>query len=77
MAKYGIKGMIGGGAAPGGASDVVVHKWQEVQSEHGRDLELGGDLIISFSVYIADTHGASPSKSLDSGPRNASRCSDL
>ena len=55
MAKYGIKGMIGGGAAPGGASDVVVHKWQEVQAEHGRDLELGGNLIISFSVYIADT----------------------
>ena len=55
MAKYGIKGMIGGGAAPGGASDVVVHKWQEVQAEHGRELELGGDLIISFSVYIADT----------------------
>lgn len=55
MAKYGIKGMIGGGAAPGGASDQVVHKWQEVQAEHGRELELGGDLIISFSVYIADT----------------------
>ena len=55
MAKYDIKGMIGGGAAPGGASDQVVHKWQEVQAKHGRDLELGGDLIISFSVYIADT----------------------
>ena len=55
MAKYGIKGVIGGGAAPGGASDQVVYKWQEVQAEHGRELELGGDLIISFSVYIADS----------------------
>ena len=55
MAKYHIKGMIGGGAAPGGASDQVVHKWQEIQANHGRQLELGGDLIISFSVYIADT----------------------
>ncbi len=55
MAKYGIKGMIGGGAAPGGAADQVVRKWQEVQSQHGRELELGGDLVISFSVYIADS----------------------
>ena len=55
MAKYGIKGMIGGGAAPGGAADQVVQKWQEVQAQHGRDLELGGDLVISYTVYIADS----------------------
>lgn len=55
MAKYGIKGMIGGGAAPGGAADQVVEKWREVQAKHGRELELGGDLVISFSVHIADT----------------------
>ena len=50
MAKYGIKGMIGGGVA-----DQVVEKWREVQANHGREQELGGDLVISFSVYIADT----------------------
>ncbi len=55
MAKYGIKGVIGGGAAPGGAADQVVQRWQEVQAQHGRELELGGDLVISFSVYIADS----------------------
>ena len=55
MARYGIKGMIGGGAAPGGASDDVVRKWQEVQARHGRDLDLGGDLIIAYTVYIADS----------------------
>lgn len=55
MAKYGIKGMIGGGAAPGGAADQVVEKWREVQAKHGRELKLGGDLVISFSVHIADT----------------------
>jgi alkanesulfonate monooxygenase SsuD/methylene tetrahydromethanopterin reductase-like flavin-dependent oxidoreductase (luciferase family) len=55
MAKYGIKGMIGGGAASGGASDEVVKRWQETLARHGKETELGGDLIISFSVQIADT----------------------
>jgi alkanesulfonate monooxygenase SsuD/methylene tetrahydromethanopterin reductase-like flavin-dependent oxidoreductase (luciferase family) len=55
MAKYGIKGMIGGGAASGGASDEVVKRWQETLARHGKETELGGDLIISYSVQLADT----------------------
>ena len=55
MAKYGIKGMIGGGAAPGGASDQVVQAWQAMQAKHGREQQLGEDLIVSFNVHIADS----------------------
>ena len=57
MMKYGIKGMIGGGAAAGGAADKVVDAWQHVQANHGRELPRGGDLIVGFSFYIADTEG--------------------
>lgn len=55
MAKYGIKGVIGGGAAPGGAADKVVDAWQRVQANHGRELPRGGALNVGFSCYIADT----------------------
>jgi alkanesulfonate monooxygenase SsuD/methylene tetrahydromethanopterin reductase-like flavin-dependent oxidoreductase (luciferase family) len=55
MAKHGIKGVIGGGAAAGGASDKVIDAWRETLARHGRQTERGGDLIISFSCYIADT----------------------
>ena len=55
MAKYGIKGVIGGGAAPGGAADKVVDAWQRVQANHGREFPRGGDLNVGFSCYIADT----------------------
>ena len=55
MAKHGIKGVIGGGAAPGGASEQVVRKWQDVQAAHGNETELGGDLILGISFFIADS----------------------
>lgn len=55
MAKHGINGMIGGGAAAGGAADKVVDAWQRVQANHGRELPRGADLIVGFSFYIADT----------------------
>ena len=55
MAKRGIKGMIGGGAATVGASDEVVKRWQEALARQGKETELGGDLIIGFSVQLADT----------------------
>ena len=55
MAKHGIKGMIGGGAAAGGAAEKVIRAWQQVQANHGKEMELGGDLIIGFSYHIADT----------------------
>ena len=55
MASYGIKGVMGGGAAPGGASDDVVKRWQEVQAARGNETELGGDLILGVSFFIADS----------------------
>ena len=55
MVKYGIKGMIGGGAAAGGATDGVVQAWQETLAQAGRETELGGDLIIGLSIHLADT----------------------
>ncbi len=55
MAKHGIKGLIGGGAAAGGANERVVKAWQETLARHGRETTLGEDLLIGFSFHIADT----------------------
>jgi len=55
MVKHGIKGMIGGGAAAGGATMDVVRRWRETLASAGRETELGGDLIIGFSIHLADT----------------------
>ena len=55
MAKHGIKGINGGGAAAGGAQDQVITQWRDTLAMHGRDTELGTDLIIGYSIQIADT----------------------
>ena len=55
MAKHGIKGVVGGGVVKGGASDKVVRTWQETLAAHGRETELGGDLLMGFSFHIAET----------------------
>ncbi len=55
MAKHGIKGIVGGGAATGGASEAVVRQWQETLAKHGKETELGGDLIVGVSTFIDDT----------------------
>ena len=65
MARNGMKGFIGGGAASGGAKHPTVVAWREALARHGRETELGGDLIVGFSFYIADTEaeamrGATP-----------------
>ena len=49
MAKHGIKGIIGG------AQDQVITQWRDTLAMHGRDTELGTDLIIGYSIQIADT----------------------
>ena len=41
MIKHGIKGMLGGGAAPGGAADRVVAAWRDAHARNGRETELG------------------------------------
>jgi alkanesulfonate monooxygenase SsuD/methylene tetrahydromethanopterin reductase-like flavin-dependent oxidoreductase (luciferase family) len=53
MVRNGIRGFIGGGAAPGGAKFSLIQAWQERLARHGRETKLGGDLIVGFSFYIA------------------------
>jgi alkanesulfonate monooxygenase SsuD/methylene tetrahydromethanopterin reductase-like flavin-dependent oxidoreductase (luciferase family) len=58
MARHGMKGIIGGGAASGGADPKVVAAWRDTLAQHGRETELGGDLVITYSVWIAETEEA-------------------
>jgi alkanesulfonate monooxygenase SsuD/methylene tetrahydromethanopterin reductase-like flavin-dependent oxidoreductase (luciferase family) len=55
MARHRIRGIIGGGAASGGASDRTVRAYREALARAGRETELGGDLCIGFSFHIADS----------------------
>ena len=55
MAKHGIKGIIGGGAAAGGATAKVMEAWQDALRRVGRETELGADLIVGFTYHIAET----------------------
>ena len=55
MATRGIKGVIGGGAAAGGAADKTISAWREALERTGREAEPGEDLAIGFSIHIADT----------------------
>ena len=56
MVKYGIKGMMGGGAAShmGPNYDTAV-RWRETLARHGKETELGGDLMFGFTVFLDDT----------------------
>ena len=53
MAKHGIKGLIGGGSAEGGAMHRVVLGWQEAHEQRGIRLELGERLCFGFHFYLA------------------------
>jgi len=55
MAKHGIKGLIGGGAAEGGATHGLILAWREAHAKIGRHLELGERLSIGFHCYIAES----------------------
>jgi alkanesulfonate monooxygenase SsuD/methylene tetrahydromethanopterin reductase-like flavin-dependent oxidoreductase (luciferase family) len=55
MASRGIKGVIGGGAASTVLANATVEAWQETLARHGRQTELGGDLIIGLTYYLDDT----------------------
>src|SRR5918992_4478359 len=55
MARMGIKGVVGGGSAEGGAMHRVVLAWQEAQARVGRQLQLGEDLCFGYHFYIADS----------------------
>jgi alkanesulfonate monooxygenase SsuD/methylene tetrahydromethanopterin reductase-like flavin-dependent oxidoreductase (luciferase family) len=55
MAKYGIKGVVGGGSAEGGAMHKVVMDWQAAQARVGRHLELGEGLCFGYHFYLANS----------------------
>ena len=53
MAKWGIKGIIGGGVAEGGAMNPVMEAYRDALTRTGRDVELGEDLALGFSLLMA------------------------
>jgi alkanesulfonate monooxygenase SsuD/methylene tetrahydromethanopterin reductase-like flavin-dependent oxidoreductase (luciferase family) len=55
MAKCGIKGVVGGGSAEGGAMHKVVLDWQAAQARVGRHLEPGEGLCFGYHFYLADS----------------------
>ena len=55
MVKHGIKAMVGGGAASGGVTDRVMEAWRGAHARAGREIELGTDLTLGYTVHIADT----------------------
>ena len=55
MAKHGIRGVIGGGVAEGGAMNRVIEAYRDANARAGRDLDPGENLSIGFHFYIADT----------------------
>ena len=55
MARHHMKGIIGGGAATGGANDEVIHSWQKMQEKYVTETELGGNLCVGFSLHIAES----------------------
>jgi alkanesulfonate monooxygenase SsuD/methylene tetrahydromethanopterin reductase-like flavin-dependent oxidoreductase (luciferase family) len=55
MASHGIRGVVGGGAASTLLAGSTVEDWREALARQGRQTELGGELIIGLSFYIADS----------------------
>ena len=55
MAKHGIKGIIGGGVAEGGAIEDVIVAYRGAQARAGKDTELGENLSIGYHFFLADT----------------------
>jgi len=55
MAKHGIKGIIGGGVAEGGAMDSVIQGFRDARVRAGSEVELGEDLIVGFHCHLAPT----------------------
>ncbi len=54
MAKYGMKGFIGG-AAGGDQAQQVMTAWRDALLRVGREAELGTDLAIGIPMHVADT----------------------
>ena len=65
MAKHHIKGIIGGGAAAGGATDGVMNQWRDTLAKHGRETEMGADLAVGYTIHIAETEDKAVSEARD------------
>lgn len=55
MVKHSMRGIIGGGAAAGGATDRVMEAWRDAHAKAGIELELGERLAIGYTVHIAES----------------------
>src|SRR5712664_3322889 len=55
MARHGIKGLIGGGVAEGGAMRAVVEGYRDALRRAGRETALGEGLCIGFHFQLAAT----------------------
>jgi alkanesulfonate monooxygenase SsuD/methylene tetrahydromethanopterin reductase-like flavin-dependent oxidoreductase (luciferase family) len=55
MAKHGIKGIIGGGVAEGGAIHDVIVAYRDALARAGREAQLGEGLSVGYHFYLADT----------------------
>ncbi|HKC99228.1 MAG TPA: LLM class flavin-dependent oxidoreductase, partial [Methylomirabilota bacterium] len=55
MVRHGIKGLIGGGVAEGGAMRAVVEAYRDAWRRAGRETELGQGLCIGFHFQLAAT----------------------
>jgi alkanesulfonate monooxygenase SsuD/methylene tetrahydromethanopterin reductase-like flavin-dependent oxidoreductase (luciferase family) len=55
MAKHGIKGIIGGGVAEGGAMRNVMESFRDALRGAGRDAQLGEDLCVGYHFQLADS----------------------
>jgi alkanesulfonate monooxygenase SsuD/methylene tetrahydromethanopterin reductase-like flavin-dependent oxidoreductase (luciferase family) len=58
MAKHGIKGIIGGGVAEGGAMRGVVEAYRAALARAGRVAQPGEGLCVGFHFQLADTEEA-------------------
>src|SRR5215467_14299593 len=55
MAKHGIRGVIGGGSAEGGAVHRSMVDFQAAYARAGKHIELGERMALGFQFYLADS----------------------
>lgn len=55
MARHGIKGIIGGGVADGGAMHQVIEAYRDANARAGKELELGENLSFGFHFYLSES----------------------
>src|SRR6478609_9341744 len=55
MVKHGIRGVIGGGSAEGGAVHKSMVDFQAAYSRVGQHIELGERMALGFQFYLADS----------------------